>query len=67
MASSAERSSKSSDPTGMMVGMVDPTHLTIVRALAWTRADKDQSYTKLDLMDEPAVEDFFSRTKVDGR
>ncbi|KAK1924800.1 hypothetical protein DB88DRAFT_486915 [Papiliotrema laurentii] len=36
-----------------------------VRALAWTRADKDQSYTKLDLMDEPAVEDFFSRTKVD--
>ena len=51
----------------MMVGMLDPTHLTIVRALAWTRADKDQSYTKLDLMDEPAVEDFFSRTKVDGR
>ena len=66
MASSAERSSKSSDRTETMVGG-GPAHLTIVRALAWTRADKDQSYTKLDLMDESSVEEFFNHTKVDGR
>lgn len=34
--------------------------------LAWTRADEDSRYTKLDLMDERSVEDFFSAQKVDG-
>lgn len=33
--------------------------------LAWTRADEDSRYTKLDLMDERSVEDFFSAQKVD--
>jgi hypothetical protein len=40
--------------------------LTAVLALAWTRADKDKSYTKLDLMDEPSVEKFFEQNQVDG-
>jgi hypothetical protein len=41
--------------------------LTIpVLALAWTRADKDKSYTKLDLMDESSTEEFFAQKKVDG-
>lgn len=35
-------------------------------ALAWTRAEKDKTYTKLDLMDESAVEDFFGQNSVDG-
>lgn len=35
-------------------------------ALAWTRADKDASYTKLDLTDAAAVDAWFAANKVDG-
>lgn len=61
--------SKSSERQGMRVSSPPDLYCLyscIVLALAWTRADKDQAYTKLDLMDEPSVEDFFSKNKVDG-
>lgn len=37
----------------------------LVIPLAWTRADVDPSYVKLDLMDQEAVEGFFSTNKAD--
>ncbi|ORY33749.1 hypothetical protein BCR39DRAFT_519029 [Naematelia encephala] len=36
-----------------------------VSALAWSRADKDTSYTKLDLMDTASVDKFFEQHEVD--
>jgi predicted SAM-dependent methyltransferase len=48
------------------VSRVSSARLTPVLALAWTRAEKDKSYTKLGLMDEARVEQFFEQNKVDG-
>lgn len=51
---------------GALIAWRVPVELTPVLALAWTRAEKDNTYTKLDLMDESAVEDFFGQNSVDG-
>ena len=44
----------------------EPFNLVAVIPLAWTRADVDKSYTKLDLMNEKAVDEFFQTMLVDG-
>ena len=63
--------SKSSERPAIMVSFFRDTtmegDLMVVLALAWTRADKNSTYTKLDLMEESAVESFFNKNKVDGK
>lgn len=50
----------------MRVGSLVLALLIPVVALALTRADKDKSYTKLDLLDQAAVQTFFEQAKPDG-